>query len=81
VILGACNPQLAKRALDADLGIGLLLPCNVVIRQEEGGSVVSIADPRAMFQIVGDNRLQPIVAEAERRLRTVFSEVRKPTNH
>jgi uncharacterized protein (DUF302 family) len=81
VILGACNPQLAKRALDEDLGIGLLLPCNVVIWQEEGGSVVSIADPRAMFQVVGDARLQPIVDEAERRLHAVFAEIRKPTNH
>ena len=81
VILGACNPQLAKRALDEDLGIGLLLPCNVVIWQEESGSVVSIADPRAMFQVVGDDRLQPIVDEAERRLRAVFAEIRKPAHH
>ena len=78
VILGACNPQLAKRALDEDLGIGLLLPCNVVIWQEEGGSVVSIADPRAMFRIVHDERLQPIVEEADRRLRAALVAIRQP---
>lgn len=81
VILGACNPQLAKRALDEDLGIGLLLPCNVVIWQEDDASVVSIADPRAMFQIVHNERLQPMVEEAERRLRAALAVIREPTDH
>jgi uncharacterized protein (DUF302 family) len=72
VILGACNPQLAQRALAGDLGIGLLLPCNVVLWGEEDGTVVSIADPRSMFQIVNDPRLEPIAEEAERRLRGTF---------
>lgn len=72
VILGACNPQLAKRALEADPGVGLLLPCNVVVTEEEGAAVVSIADPRAMFAIVRNDTLQPIVDEAERRLRAAF---------
>ena len=75
VILGACNPNLAKQALEGDLGVGLLLPCNVVVWQEDGGSVVSIADPRAMFQIVRNDELQPIVAEAERRLRAALAAV------
>ena len=73
VILGACNPQLAKQALEADLGVGLLLPCNVVVWQEDGASVVSIADPRAMFQIVRNDKLQPVVDEAERRLRAALA--------
>ncbi|HEX9101866.1 MAG TPA: DUF302 domain-containing protein [Polyangia bacterium] len=77
VILGACNPQLAKRALEADLGVGLLLPCNVVIWEEDGASVVSFADPRAMFQIVRNDALQPIVDEAERRLRAALAALTK----
>ncbi len=81
VILGACNPQLAKRALDEDLGIGLLLPCNVVVWEDRGGSVVSIADPRAMFQIVHNERLQPVVDEAERRLRAALASIRQPVAH
>lgn len=76
VILGACNPQLAKRALDEDLGVGLLLPCNVVIWEENGAAVVSIADPRAMFQIVDNRALQPIADEAERRLRAAFAAIK-----
>jgi uncharacterized protein (DUF302 family) len=51
IILGVCNPQLVRQALDADRSIGLLLPCNVVLRQEEGDVRVSILDPRTMFEI------------------------------
>jgi uncharacterized protein (DUF302 family) len=72
VILGACNPQLAHRALSGDLGVGLLLPCNVALWGEDDGTVVSIADPQSMFQIVNDARLQPIADEAERRLKAAF---------
>jgi uncharacterized protein (DUF302 family) len=75
VILGACNPQLAKRALESELGVGLLLPCNVALWQDGDATVVSIADPRAMFQIVDQRTLEPIVDEAERRLRAVAAEL------
>lgn len=61
VILGACNPQLAHRALEADRAIGLLLPCNVVLRQEEGAVRVSILDPEKMFE-VADSRTQADLA-------------------
>ncbi|MCG5052969.1 MAG: DUF302 domain-containing protein [Myxococcales bacterium] len=71
VILGACNPGLAKRALDADPAMGLLLPCNVVVRQVEGGVEVSIADPHAMFQVVDDPRVAPLAEDAALRLRRV----------
>ena len=69
VILGACNPQLAHRALQSEPGIGLLLPCNVALWAEDGGTVVSIAKPTAMFEIVGRDDVRPIAEDAEARLR------------
>lgn len=53
-ILGACNPQLAHTALAADRSIGLLLPCNVVLREQDGVVEVSILDPEAMFSVVDE---------------------------
>jgi uncharacterized protein (DUF302 family) len=68
VILGACNPPLAHRALSADLGIGLLLPCNVVVYDNlDGTSTVEVMDPEAALGLVGDN---PAVAEVAREART-----------
>jgi uncharacterized protein (DUF302 family) len=72
VILGACNPQLAHRALETDLGIGLLLPCNVCLWEEHGGTVVSIASPEAMFGVVNRTEVLPIAEEASQRLRRVI---------
>lgn len=73
VILGACNPSLAHQALSLEPQIGLLLPCNVVVQEApEGEVVVSIADPRAMFGMVDNPQLAPIVDDAERRLRRVM---------
>ena len=65
-ILGACNPPLAHKALSADLGIGLLLPCNVVVSERDGGGTsVSAISPKAMFAVVDDERMTPIVEEVE----------------
>ncbi len=50
-ILGACNPPLANRALQADESIGLLLPCNVVVYEDEDGTVVSAIEPLAMVEL------------------------------
>jgi uncharacterized protein (DUF302 family) len=72
VILGACNPPLAFSAISADPSIGLLLPCNVVVQEADGGAIVSIADPRAMFTVVDNPALAPIVDEADQRLRRVM---------
>jgi uncharacterized protein (DUF302 family) len=74
-ILGACNPQLASRALDAELGIGLLLPCNVCVWEDDGGSVVSIARPDAMFALVENSAVKPVAEEADQRLRRVIAQV------
>ena len=72
LILGACNPHLARQALEAEEHIGLLLPCNIVVQEDpQGGVSVSIADPRAMFRLVESATVQPIAEEAERRLRRV----------
>ncbi len=70
VILGACNPTLAHRALSADPGIGLMLPCNVVVTQDEAGNaVISIADPESMLKVVRDSsKLEGTMREARERL-------------
>jgi uncharacterized protein (DUF302 family) len=68
IILGACNPQLAHRALEQEPDIGLLLPCNVVVRAEKEGSRVEVADPKAMLGIVGNEQLNSIAEEAKQRL-------------
>ena len=68
LILGACNPPLAHRALSADRRIGLLLPCNVVIRTEAGQTVIEALDPQAMVAVTGEPSLQPVADEAASRL-------------
>jgi uncharacterized protein (DUF302 family) len=68
VILGACNPPLAHRAFQAELNIGLLLPCNVVVYEDEGGSAVAFMDPGAAMGFVGNDALLPVGAEARARL-------------
>lgn len=69
VILGACNPQLAHRALTAEPGVGLLLPCNVTVAEEDGAVVVQAVRPRSMFEVVHKQGLEPIVAEADEKIR------------
>ena len=71
LILGACNPALAHHALNTDLEIGLLLPCNVIVYEEDGASVVSIVDPIAMLGVSDNPTLGPIADEARKRLQRV----------
>lgn len=68
LILGACNPPLARRALDADRAIGLLLPCNVVVRGDGDHTLVQAMDPQAMVALTGLPELQPVADEATARL-------------
>ncbi len=68
VILGACNPPMAHRALEADPNAGLLLPCNVIVYEREGGSTVAFKDPIAMFEQAGAAGLEPLAREARERL-------------
>jgi uncharacterized protein (DUF302 family) len=74
VILGACNPNLAFKALSAELGIGLMLPCNVCVWEEDGGSVVSIVKPSAMFQVVQADALDEVMREADDRLQKALEQ-------
>lgn len=70
-ILGACNPPLAHRALSAAPDVGMLLPCNVTVAQEEDGVLVSIVDPLAMLGVVVDPALDEVAQEANDRLQRV----------
>ena len=68
LILGACNPPLAHRALTAEPSLGLLLPCNVVVRSTDGGTVVEAIDPMTMVQFTGNPELQSVADEAAAKL-------------
>jgi uncharacterized protein (DUF302 family) len=72
-ILGACNPPLAHRALLAEPEIGLLLPCNVIVFEQEEGSIVSIVDPISMLGMVDNPALEPVAEEAHARLSRVHA--------
>lgn len=71
-ILGACNPDLAHQALDIDRGIGVLLPCNVIVSSRDGASKIQILDPLIMASVMGREELQPVASEAARRLQSVL---------
>ncbi|MCX4706010.1 DUF302 domain-containing protein [Streptomyces sp. NBC_01373] len=73
LILGACNPPLAHRALEIDRTIGLLLPCNVVVRAEGDHTVVQALDPGTMTALTGLEALRPVAEEATRRLDEALS--------
>ncbi|GAB2325395.1 DUF302 domain-containing protein [Streptomyces griseoincarnatus] len=73
VILGACNPPLAHRALEADRSIGLLLPCNVVVRRDGDHALVQALDPGTMVTLTGLDALTPVADEATARLDAALS--------
>ncbi|GIV19173.1 MAG: hypothetical protein KatS3mg023_0924 [Armatimonadota bacterium] len=75
IILGACNPPLAHRALSASPEVGLLLPCNVTVYEEENGCVVSAMDPTVAMQIVSHPELEAVAKEARAKLERVLQQV------
>ncbi len=75
LILRACNPALAHRALSAEKEIGLLLPCNVIIYESVGRIFVSAALPTAMMSIAENDELRGIAAEAEMKLKRAMDSV------
>ncbi len=75
VILGACNPPFAHQALGIDRSIGLLLPCNVVVRAAAEGTVVEALDPQLMVTLTGRPELKPVADEVARRLSAALAEL------
>lgn len=73
VILGACNPPFAFKALQAEEEIGLLLPCNVIVYEKDGASAVAIFDPMVMTQIIDNPALESVATEVRQRLQRVLA--------
>ncbi len=72
MILGACNPPLAHRALSTDLDVGLLLPCNVIVYEKGANeSIVALVDPLSMLGVLSSPELEPVAQEARKRLERV----------
>jgi len=71
-ILGACNPVLANQAIDAEPDIGLLLPCNVLVREEENGSItIAFMDPSAVLQLVEQEGVAELAGQVKEKLERV----------
>ena len=75
VILGACNPQFAHQALEAEPDIGLLLPCNVVVYEEEGKTRVAAMDPKAALSLSGNPDVEPMAREVRDRIERVIEQL------
>lgn len=75
LILGACNPNLARQALEVEPSLGLLLPCNVVIRETEGKIEVAVIDAEQMLSFTGNDTLRPIAEQANTRLKNALAAV------
>ena len=73
LILGACNPPLAHRALGVERRIGLLLPCNVVVRADGDATLVEALEPRMMVSVTGRDELEPIAREAAAKLEAALA--------
>ena len=75
LILGACNPSLAHRALEAEPELGVLLPCNVIVYEQRGETHIAAIDAEQMLSIVGNDALAQIASEVRQRLAAVVDQV------
>ncbi len=75
VILGACNPPLAHKALQSEEELGLLLPCNVIVYEKDGGSMVSFFDPMIMTQLIDNDKLKTVAEEVKNKMTRVFEAI------
>jgi len=73
VILGACNPPFAYKALQIEEEVGLLLPCNVIVYEKEGKTAVSAFDPMVMMTVLGNDRMRQVADEVKQRLERVIA--------
>ncbi len=71
VILGACNPKMAHQAIEAEETIGLMLPCNVIVYEREGKTVIAAVRPTVAMQMIDNAELRPVAEQVERSLEKV----------
>lgn len=78
IILGACNPPIAHQALQQEINLGLLLPCNAVVYEHEGRIYAGVVDAGKMLSIVGNPEMAPMAAEVNEKLRRAVDSVQQP---
>ena len=79
VILGACNPPLAYQALQEEINLGLLLPCNAVVYERNGQVYVGVVDAEKMLSVVGNPGMEPMARDVNRKLRSVVNNIVQPS--
>ena len=72
-ILGACNPQIAHKALQTEEELGLLLPCNVIVYEKDNKTTISFFDPMIMTKLINNKKMEPIAKEVKEKLQRVFA--------
>jgi uncharacterized protein (DUF302 family) len=75
IILGACNPPLAHKALESEEQLGLLLPCNVIVYENNGGATVSFFDPMIMTKLIDNEKLKTVAEEVQSKMKRVYEAV------
>ena len=79
VILGACNPPLAYQALQEEINLGLLLPCNAIVYERNGQVYVGVVDAEKMLSVVGNPGMEPMARDVNRKLRSVVNNIVRPS--